>query len=167
MYYHFQKDKKAAFSVLTLFFITGLAIIVYLNQDNPQPRERDYSYVGSFLAFSIWVGVAASALTEQVGKFIKEKQLGTRLAGAAIVAQVILIPGVMLFANYHSHNRTGKCPAPVAPIEVKLHLALHDRNMFLLWSLVQRIGIFSLTYFPIKYRYLQVRTHQNSKTYPT
>lgn len=107
MYYHFQRDKKAAFSVLTLFFITGLAIIVYLNQDNPQPRERDYSYVGSFLAFSIWVGVAASALAEQVVKFIKEKQLATKLAGAAIILQIIFVPGVMLFANYHSHNRSG------------------------------------------------------------
>jgi hypothetical protein len=107
MYYHFQKDKKAAFSVLTLFFITGLAIIFYLNQDNPQPRERDYSYVGSFLAFSIWVGVAASALADQVVKFIKEKQLATRLAGGAILLQVLLVPGIMLFANYEEHNRKG------------------------------------------------------------
>jgi len=107
MYYHFQKDKKAAFSILTLFFITGLAIVMYLNQDNPQPRERDYSYVGSFFAFSIWIGVAASALAEQVTKFIKEKQLATRLAGGAIALQIFLVPTVMLFANYHEHNRTG------------------------------------------------------------
>ena len=54
MIYHFYRDEKEAFSMMTLFFLTGLAIIIYLNQDNPQPRERDYSYVGSFLAFSVW-----------------------------------------------------------------------------------------------------------------
>ncbi|MFC1760350.1 DUF2723 domain-containing protein, partial [Candidatus Neomarinimicrobiota bacterium] len=62
MFFHFQSDKKAAFTILTLFFITGLAVIMYLNQDNPQPRERDYSYVGSFFAFSIWIGLGAAAI---------------------------------------------------------------------------------------------------------
>lgn len=107
MYYHFQKDKKGAFSILTLFFITGLAIVVYLNQDNPQPRERDYSYVGSFFAFSVWVGIAASAIVEQVWKFIKDKNLAMKVGGGAIALQILLVPGIMLFANYHSHNRTG------------------------------------------------------------
>jgi len=107
MYYHFQSDKKAAFSIITLFFITGLALIIYLNQDNPQPRERDYSYVGSFFAFSIWIGIGAAAIAEKTIKYIKEKELATRLAGTAILLQVVLIPGVMLFANYHEHNRSG------------------------------------------------------------
>ena len=107
MFYHFQRDKKAAFSIMTLFFITGLAVIMYLNQDNPQPRERDYSYVGSFFAFSIWIGIGAAAIAEKTIKYIKEKELATRLAGTAIILQVILIPGVMLFANYHEHNRSG------------------------------------------------------------
>ncbi len=107
MFYQFQRDKKAAFSVLTLFFITGLAIIMYLNQDNPQPRERDYSYVGSFLAFSIWIGIGAAAIAEKTIKYIKEKELATRLAGVSIVLQILLVPGVMAFANYHEHNRSG------------------------------------------------------------
>ncbi|MBU0529827.1 DUF2723 domain-containing protein [bacterium] len=107
MFYHFQRDKKAAFSVLTLFFITGLAVIMYLNQDNPQPRERDYSYVGSFLAFSIWIGIGTAAIAEKTIKYIKEKELATRLAGTAIILQILLIPGVMLLTNYHEHNRSG------------------------------------------------------------
>lgn len=107
MYYHFRRDKKAAFTILTLFFITGLALIMYLNQDNPQPRERDYSYVGSFLAFSIWIGVGAAAIAEKTIKFIKEKELATRLAGTAIILQILLIPTIMLFANYHEHDRSG------------------------------------------------------------
>lgn len=107
MFYHFQRDKKAAFTILTLFFITGLAIIMYLNQDNPQPRERDYSYVGSFMAFAIWIGAGAAILTEKLLKYLKKKEIATRTAGIAMLMQLILIPGVMLFANYHEHNRSG------------------------------------------------------------
>ena len=55
MLYHGYRDEKMAFSVMALFIMTGYAIILYLNQDNPQPRERDYSYVGSFFAFSILI----------------------------------------------------------------------------------------------------------------
>ena len=52
MIYHFQKDWKRGLSVLALFFLTGLAIIFYLNQTPFEPRERDYAYAGSFFAFS-------------------------------------------------------------------------------------------------------------------
>ena len=57
LYYHFRKDPFRAFSVFTLFILTGIAIVVYLNQSDPQPRERDYAFVGSFFAFSIWIGI--------------------------------------------------------------------------------------------------------------
>ncbi len=107
MFYHYSRDKKEAFSVFTLFFFTGLAIVLYLNQDNPQPRERDYSYVGSFLAFSIWVGIGASAIFETVYQKIKEKQLAHRLNLITFLILVITVPAVMLQANYHEHNRSG------------------------------------------------------------
>ncbi|GIT57880.1 MAG: hypothetical protein Ct9H300mP18_13090 [Candidatus Neomarinimicrobiota bacterium] len=58
MFYLFQQHKEDAFSVFSLFLMTGLAIIIFVNQDNPQPRKRDYSYVGSFFAFSIWISIA-------------------------------------------------------------------------------------------------------------
>ena len=54
MIYHSYRDQRMALSVFSLFVLTGYAVIIYLNQDDPQPRERDYSYVGSFFAFSIW-----------------------------------------------------------------------------------------------------------------
>lgn len=107
MFYHFRRDPEEAFSILTLFLMTGLAIILYINQDNPQPRERDYSYVGSFLAFSIWIGAGAAAVAEAIREKIKNNDLGLRLASGALAAQFILMPGVMLYANYHNHNRSG------------------------------------------------------------
>ncbi|MFQ6612137.1 MAG: protein O-mannosyl-transferase family [Fidelibacterota bacterium] len=107
MVFHFQKDRTEAFSILTLFLMTGLAIIVFVNQDNPQPRERDYSYVGSFLAFSIWIGVAAAALMDFLRSKLKNKTHVKKGAIGLLVLQLIFIPGVMLKANYHEHNRTG------------------------------------------------------------
>ncbi len=107
MIYHFYRDEKEAFSMMTLFFLTGLAIIIYLNQDNPQPRERDYSYVGSFLAFSVWIGVGAAAIVENIIKKIKTENIGHRLGIAVILLQVVLIPFAMVRANYHEHDRSG------------------------------------------------------------
>ena len=107
MIYHFYRDEKEAFSMMTLFFLTGLAVIIYLNQDNPQPRERDYSYVGSFLAFSVWIGVGAAAIIENIIKKIKTENIGHRLGMAVILLQVVLIPFAMVRANYHEHDRSG------------------------------------------------------------
>ena len=107
MLYHGYRDEKMAFSVLALFTMTGYAIILYLNQDNPQPRERDYSYVGSFFAFSIWIGVGAAAISEWISKKIENKNLYKRLIVIALVLQIIFIPAAMARANYHSHDRSG------------------------------------------------------------
>jgi len=107
MMYHAHKDERMAFSVLALFIMTGYAIILYLNQDDPQPRERDYSYVGSFYAFAIWIGVGAAGIGEKISEYFKEKELGNRIIIGSILLQILFIPGVMLKANYHSHDRSG------------------------------------------------------------
>ncbi len=107
MVYHFYKDDKEALSVFTLFFMTGLAVIIYLNQDNPQPRERDYSYVGSFLAFSIWIGVGIAAVMEKLKQFFSDKQMAARLNLALAGLLLVTVPGVMLQANYNQHDRSG------------------------------------------------------------
>ena len=106
MFYHFQQDKKRAFSVLSLFLMTGLAIIIFVNQDNPQPRERDYSYVGSFFAFSIWISIAVQALIDQFRKFSKGKSYQKNGIIFTIVLLLIAMPAMMLKANYHEHDRS-------------------------------------------------------------
>ena len=107
MLYHGYRDEKMAFSVMALFIMTGYAIILYLNQDNPQPRERDYSYVGSFFAFSIWIGIGTAAISEWISQRLKNKDLAKRIIVIAIMLQIIFIPTVMARANYHSHDRSG------------------------------------------------------------
>ena len=107
MIYHSYRDQRMALSVLSLFVLTGYAVIIYLNQDDPQPRERDYSYVGSFLAFSIWIGAGAAMIGERIQMWIKQKDLANRLIVIALILQILFIPGVILSANYHSHDRSG------------------------------------------------------------
>ena len=62
MVFHFARHKQDAWIVMLLFFMTGIAITIYLNQTPYQPRERDYAYAGSFYAFAIWIGLGVQAL---------------------------------------------------------------------------------------------------------
>jgi len=110
IYWHFRHDPKHAWSVMALFIMTGIAIIVYLNQPDPQPRERDYSYVGSFFAFSIWIGLGFAGLMELL-KYImgKEKEnVGNAVMVGAFVVLMAIIPINMLAKNFDSHDRSGR-----------------------------------------------------------
>lgn len=101
--FHFEKDWKRALAVLALFFMTGLAIIIYLNQYPFQPRERDYSYVGSFFAYSIWVGLGVTGLVELVKDSLKRNKL---IMYGIVGLSFIAVPFNMLRENYYSHDRS-------------------------------------------------------------
>jgi len=105
MFFQFFKDKRNALVVATLFIFTGLAIILYLNQPPYQPRERDYSYVASFFAFAIWIGLGVLGLFELFSKWAKTKQTGTGIAIAATVVS-LLVPVVMAHAEWDDHDRS-------------------------------------------------------------
>lgn len=107
VYYHFRRDWKHALAVFVLFFMTGLAIIVYLNQPDPQPRERDYSYVGSFFAFSIWIGIGAAAILEWFARNTQKSSIGTVLPTAVAGILFLVSPLQVLVKNYDSHDRSG------------------------------------------------------------
>ncbi|MBN1187681.1 MAG: DUF2723 domain-containing protein [Bacteroidales bacterium] len=105
--YHYRKMKKDFTVVALLFILTGLAIVVYLNQYPFQPRERDYAYAGSFYAFAIWIGLGVIGIVSLINK----KQ--NSIAGAAIVtlATLFLVPGIMAKENWNDHNRSGRYTA--------------------------------------------------------
>ena len=105
--YHFRKNKHDAFSLLVLFLMTGLAIIFYLNQDAPQPRERDYSYVASFMTFSVWIGLGIYAFINFITDSLLEKSIKHKSSYFMIVLFILFMPTRMLIANYHEHDRTG------------------------------------------------------------
>ena len=91
--------------VFFLFFMTGLAIVVYLNQTPLQPRERDYAYAGSFYAFAIWCGLGVAAFIDMAKKYLRMK--GT-VAAAIIAAVTLLVPLQMASQNWDDHDRSGR-----------------------------------------------------------
>ncbi len=105
--HHMRRDWHRGLAVLTLFLATGLLIILYLNQPDPQPRERDYSYVGSFFAWSIWIGIGVAGLLEFLSQRLPTAALRRAALPAALGLILVSMPGVMLLANYHQHDRTG------------------------------------------------------------
>ena len=91
--------------VFFLFFMTGLAIVIYLNQTPMQPRERDYAYAGSFYAFAIWCGIGVAAIYDLLKKYthINEKVLAT-----AVSILALLVPIQMVSQTWDDHDRSGR-----------------------------------------------------------
>ena len=91
--------------VFFLFFMTGLAIVLYLNQTPSQPRERDYAYAGSFYAFAIWIGLGVAALAAGLEKMLKSKP---QLAAAVATIIGVLVPIQMVSQTWDDHDRSGR-----------------------------------------------------------
>ena len=102
MYFHYVKESKGFVIVLLLFFFTGLAIVLYLNQTPYQPRERDYAYAGSFYAFAIWIGLGVAALYNILAKR-GPKEI---IAGAITAVCLFAVPGLMANQNWDDHDRS-------------------------------------------------------------
>ena len=109
--HHFYNDPKRALALLSLFLATGLMIIFYLNQYDPQPRERDYSYVGSFFVFSIWISIGVCGLLERIKEQIKQYKIPEKMNDGIYMVVLLLIfvsmPLTMMITDYHEHNRKG------------------------------------------------------------
>lgn len=112
MAFHVARDWRRALAVGVLFFITGIGIVLYLNQTPLQPRERDYSYTGSFFAFSLWIGIGATGLVELTSRWLREQGRTLRtslLAGGALTAVLLAaVPGLLFAQNRASNDRTGQ-----------------------------------------------------------
>jgi hypothetical protein len=106
MVYHFKNKRRDALVIGLLFFFTGVAIVLYVNQDNLQPRERDYSYVGSFYAFAIWIGLGVMALIETARRFLTQ-----RVAMIGSFAICLLVPVLLATKEWRSHDRSTKTTA--------------------------------------------------------
>ena len=99
-----EKGNKSFAIVFLLFFMTGLAIILYLNQTPFEPRERDYAYSGSFYAFSIWVGMGVAGISLFLRSYIKN----TTAAAGLTTAACLLVPLQMASQNWDDHDRSGR-----------------------------------------------------------
>ena len=103
--YQVKKDKQDGLIVGLLFFFTGFAICIYLNQAGNQPRERDYAYVGSFYAFAMWIGLGVLFVRDLIHKYIKNMGTSTIIAG---IACLLLVPVIMASQEWDDHDRSRK-----------------------------------------------------------
>ncbi len=102
--YQLGKDKKNFWVVFLLFVLTGLAIVVYLNQTPNQPRERDYAYAGSFYAFAIWIGLGVYGIIDSLGSKLKKPITALFIS----LGCLLLVPGIMARENWDDHDRSGR-----------------------------------------------------------
>ncbi|MDP4290350.1 MAG: DUF2723 domain-containing protein, partial [Bacteroidota bacterium] len=108
-YFQMKKDFKGNIVVIMLFLMTGIAIVVFLNQKPYEPRERDYSYAASFMAFAIWVGLGVLCLIDWLKNYLKSKEIPAVIIVAVLTT--ILVPGIMAQQNWHTHDRSAKYAA--------------------------------------------------------
>ena len=106
-----NKEGYRSFAIVfLLFFLTGLAIVVYLNQTPYQPRERDYAYAGSFYAFCIWIGLGVMAIIDMLNTLTKNETARTAIAVATVLI-TLLVPAQMASQNWDDHNRSNRYAA--------------------------------------------------------
>lgn len=100
--YQYSKNKNDFFIVSMLFLFTGILIAVYLNAPPYEPRERDYTLVGSFQIFTIWIGLGVIQLADWLSKWLKGKQS----ANAAVAISLLAVPALMGAQNWDDHDRS-------------------------------------------------------------
>jgi hypothetical protein len=144
LYFHYKKDSKNFWVVMVLFFMTGLAIVLYLNQKPLEPRERDYSYVGSYYAFSIWIGLGVLALLNWTSK--KMKGIPSKII--VMLVCLLLVPGLMANQNWDDHDRSRRYTCTDSAYDYLNSCApnaviftMGDNDTFPLWCAQEVLGI--------------------------
>ena len=116
IFFQFARDKRGSWLNFLMFFMTGIAIVIYLNQPPYQVRERDYAYAGSFYFFSVWIGLAVAAVYDWVSRKCKSEQRGDKAVCEPTIAAVITalflgVPALMASENWDDHDRSNRYTA--------------------------------------------------------
>jgi len=107
LFFQLDKNVRDFWVVMSLFILTGLAIVIYLNQTPYQPRERDYAYAGSFYAFSIWIGIGVAGIYQ----ILKSRLKANLSAIAALAISMLSVPTILAVENWDDHDRSGRYTA--------------------------------------------------------
>jgi len=142
-FFHLKNHSRDTLVVALLFFMTGIAIVLYLNQYPLQPRERDYSYAASFYAFSIWIGLSVLAITDFLSKKLNQK-----LSASLAIIICLTAPAIMASEGWNDHSRRNRYTALelaknfLEPCEKNAILfTFGDNDTFPLWYAQEVEGI--------------------------
>lgn len=106
LYYHFRKEWKMGIVLLSMFVIMGLVLDLYQNQQDPQPRERDYFYVGAYYCLAIWISIGVVAIIDFLRKFLKQNGSFRVAASGVLAVCAVAVPFNLARINYHEHDRS-------------------------------------------------------------
>ncbi|MEO6455332.1 MAG: DUF2723 domain-containing protein, partial [Ginsengibacter sp.] len=142
--YQYKKNKRDALITAMLFFFTGFAIVIYLNQAGNQPRERDYAYVGSFYAFAIWIGLGVLYVKDLLNRYTKISTANYASAGLCLLA----VPILMASQEWDDHDRSKKILARDLAIDYlescapnAIVISYGDNDTYPLWYAQEVEGI--------------------------
>lgn len=140
----YNSDKKWFWVLLVFFLFTGIAIQVYTNVRPFEPRERDYSVVGSFYVFAMWIGFGVYALCERLNKWRNSKIS----SGIVILSCLIAVPGILIANNWDDHDRSGRETAHAMAVKYlescdpnAILFTIGDNDTFPLWYAQEIEGI--------------------------
>ena len=108
IFFQFARDKRGSWLTFLMFFMTGIAVVIYLNQPPDQVRERDYAYAGSFYSFSIWIGLAVAAVYSWIQEKVRKADVAT---ASAVTAALLGVPALMAAENWDDHDRSNRYTA--------------------------------------------------------
>jgi hypothetical protein len=144
LFLHFKRRYQDGIIVLLLFIMTGIAIVVYLNQYSPQPRERDYAFAASFYAFAFWIGLGVLMVIEWLQKIVNPKTAALLATGLC----TLLVPCVMAKDGWNDHDRSGRYAALATAINFlescekdAILFTVGDNDTFPLWYAQEVQGI--------------------------
>lgn len=142
--FQFNNNARDAFTVLVLFFFTGIATAIYLNMPPLQPRERDYAFAGSTYAFAVWIGLGVIMLNQWLQKVVK----GSGGIYLAIALSLVAVPVLMAKENWDDHDRSKKYLAHASASNVlnsceenAILFTFGDNDTYPLWYLQEVEGV--------------------------
>ena len=111
IFFQFRRDGRGCWLTFLMFFMTGIAIVIYLNQPPLQVRERDYAYAGSFYSFCIWIGLGVAALYSWIMDMLKNRRSAEVATAAGVTVLTLGVPVLMAAENWDDHDRSNRYTA--------------------------------------------------------